>query len=77
MDMFHNPIDVSVCNNFHGFAHAHNKELPGAHSEAHAIYMMVPMIQVTNVSPQATQQQMKELLSYLGDIERIKIYPDE
>lgn len=38
--------------------------------------MSVPMIQVTNVSPQASQQQMKELFSYLGDIEEIKIYPE-
>ena len=35
------------------------------------------MIQVTNVSPHATHQQMKELFSYLGDIEEIKIYPEK
>ena len=34
-----------------------------------------PLIQVTNVSPQATDQQMKELFSYLGRIKDIKVYP--
>ena len=36
-----------------------------------------PLIQVTNVSPQATNQQMKELFSYLGDIKEIKVYPEK
>ena len=35
-----------------------------------------PLIQVTNVSPQATDQQMKELFSYLGSIKEIKVYPE-
>ena len=34
-------------------------------------------IQVTNVSPLATTEQMKELFSYLGDIAEIKLYPEE
>ena len=34
------------------------------------------LIQVTNVSPHATPQQMKELFSYLGDIVEIKVYPE-
>ena len=34
-----------------------------------------PLVQVTNVSPQTTDQQMKELFSYLGDIEEIRVYP--
>ena len=40
------------------------------------VAMAVPLIQVTNVSPQATQQQMKELFSYLGNIEEIKVFPE-
>lgn len=35
------------------------------------------MVQVTNVSPLATTQQMKELFSYLGDIVDIKLYPGD
>lgn len=35
------------------------------------------MVQVTNVSPTATTQQMKELFSYMGDIVEIKVYPDD
>ena len=37
----------------------------------------MPLIQVTNVSPTATAKQMKELFSYLGDLEEIKLYPEE
>lgn len=35
------------------------------------------MVQVTNVSPSATAQQMKELFSYLGDIAELHLYPEE
>jgi hypothetical protein len=36
----------------------------------------VPLIQVTNVSPQTTNQQMRELFSYLGRIKELKVYPE-
>ena len=36
----------------------------------------VPLIQVTNVSPQTTNQQMKELFSYLGSTKELKVYPE-
>ncbi len=35
------------------------------------------IIQVTNIAPQASKQQMTELFSYLGDIEELKLYPEE
>ena len=36
----------------------------------------IPLIQVTNVAPLTTDQQMKELFSYLGSINEIKVYPE-
>ena len=36
----------------------------------------IPLIQVTNVSPRATDQQMRELFSYLGSIKELKVYPE-
>ena len=35
------------------------------------------MIQVTNISPRATTQHMRELFSYLGDVTEVKVYPEE
>lgn len=39
--------------------------------------MVTCTVQVTNVSPQASEQQMKELFSYFGSIDEIKVYPEE
>ena len=35
------------------------------------------LLQVTNMSPFATAQQMRELFSYLGVIRDLKVYPEE
>lgn len=42
-----------------------------------SVLMAAMMVQVTNVSPSTTSQQLKELFSYLGDINEIKLYPEE
>ena len=39
--------------------------------------MVTCTVQVTNVSPQATEQHMKELFSYFGGIDEIRVYPEE
>ena len=38
---------------------------------------MARLIQVTNVSPLASAQNVREIFSYLGDIEDIKVYPEK
>lgn len=38
---------------------------------------MARLIQVTNVSPLASAQNVREIFSYLGDIEEIKVYPEK
>jgi len=35
------------------------------------------VVQVTNIAPAATRDQMKTLFSYLGRIDEIKMYPSE
>ena len=37
---------------------------------------MARLIQVTNVSPLASAQNVREIFSYLGDIDEIKVYPE-
>lgn len=37
---------------------------------------MTKVIQVTNVSPLASAQNVREIFSYLGDIDEIKVYPE-
>ncbi|XP_064385893.1 serine/arginine-rich splicing factor 11-like isoform X3 [Halichondria panicea] len=39
--------------------------------------MSTTLIQVTNVSPSAGLQQMRELFSYFGDIEELRLFPEE
>ena len=34
------------------------------------------MILVSNISSYVSPQQIKELMSYLGDIEQIKVFPE-
>lgn len=38
---------------------------------------MARLIQVTNVSPLASSQNVREIFSYLGDIEEIRVYPEK
>lgn len=35
------------------------------------------MIQVTNIAPNASLDQMKTMFSFIGDIDEIVLYPDE
>ena len=35
------------------------------------------MIQVTNIAPNASQEQIKTMFSLIGDIEELALYPDE
>lgn len=35
------------------------------------------VVQVSNIAPTATRDQMKTLFSYLGRIDEIKMYPEE
>jgi arginine/serine-rich splicing factor 12 len=35
------------------------------------------VIQVSNVAPTATRDQMRTLFTYIGRIEELKLYPDE
>lgn len=35
------------------------------------------MVQVTNIAPNASLDQMKTMFSFIGDIEEIVLYPDE
>ena len=39
--------------------------------------MAICTIQVTNICPKATVRQMKELFSYLGDIDELRLFPEE
>ena len=42
-----------------------------------AFKMVTCTVQVTNVSPLASERQMKELFSYFGGIDEIRVYPEE
>lgn len=35
------------------------------------------VIQITNIAPSASKDQMRTLFGYLGRIEEIKLYPEE
>jgi len=35
------------------------------------------LVQVTNISPLASAQNVREIFSYLGDIEEFKVYPEQ
>ncbi|XP_019853237.1 PREDICTED: serine/arginine-rich splicing factor 11-like [Amphimedon queenslandica] len=39
--------------------------------------MAICTIQVTNICPKATVRQMKELFSYLGDIDELRLFPED
>ena len=76
--MFHNPTDCRIIiTQKQCCAHAHYDRQISLWVQMDGETMAdPPLIQVTNVSPQATNQQMKELFSYLGDIKEIKVYPE-
>ena len=46
-------------------------------SELNVFKMAICTVQVTNVSPNATFQNIKELFSYFGDIDELKVFPEE
>jgi len=39
--------------------------------------MKTKIIQVTNIAPSATKDQMKTLFSFLGKIDEAKLFPEE
>ena len=49
--------------------------MTGQSEEIMSIHMGTKVIQVTNIAPQATRDQMQTLFGYIGKIEDIRLYP--